>query len=300
MFTATMIRNFRYFLVKGIKGITSNGLMSLASVGIVIASLVLFGFFVLFGANLNYISQQIREQCEINVYLPKNTDRDTVRKIGSELAAIPNVKNARLYTKEERFQNYKDSIYSGQTEVIDTLKEDNPLRDAYILELTDVELANSVAEAAGKVEGIDEVKNSQHIFQKIISITNGVRHLSIWLVIILAIISIFIISNTIKLGMFSRRKEINIMKFVGATNWFIRFPFMIEGMLLGIIGAFFSAVITLLSYEALIPQLTEFLGALELLSLGEVISLIIWIFAILGAGIGAVGSFMSIRKHLHV
>ncbi len=295
-----MIRNFRYFLVQGIKGITSNGLMSLASIGIVVASLVLFGFFVLFGANLNYISQQIREQCEINVYLPKNTDRDTVRKIGSELAAIPNVKNARLYTKEERFQNYKDSIYSGQTEVIDTLKEDNPLRDAYILELTDVELANSVAEAAGKIEGIDEVKNSQHIFQRIISITNGVRHLSIWLVIILAIISIFIISNTIKLGMFSRRKEINIMKFVGATNWFIRFPFMIEGMLLGIIGAFFSAVITLLSYEALIPQLTEFLGALELLSLGDVISLIIWIFAVLGAGIGAVGSFMSIRKHLHV
>lgn len=300
MFTATMIRNFRYFFVQGIKGITSNGLMSLASVGIVIASLVLFGFFVLFGANLNYISQQIREQCEINVYLPKDTDRDTVRKIGSELATIPNVKNARLYTKEERFQNYKDSIYSGQTEVIDTLKEDNPLRDAYILELTDVELANSVAEAAGKVKGIDEVKNSQHIFQKIISITNGVRHLSIWLVIILAIISIFIISNTIKLGMFSRRKEINIMKFVGATNWFIRFPFMIEGMLLGIIGAFFSAVITLFSYKALIPQLTDFLGALEVLSLGDIISLIIWVFAILGAGIGAVGSFMSIRKHLHV
>ena len=118
-----MLRNFRYFIVQGFKGITSNSLMSLASVCIVIASLVLFGVFVLFGANLNYISSQIREQCEINVYLPKTADRDTVRKIGSELAKIPNVKNARLYTKEERFQNYKDSIYSGQTEVIDILQD---------------------------------------------------------------------------------------------------------------------------------------------------------------------------------
>ena len=295
-----MLRNFRYFIVQGFKGITSNSLMSLASVCIVIASLVLFGVFVLFGANLNYISSQIREQCEINVYLPKTADRDTVRKIGSELAKIPNVKNARLYTKEERFQNYKDSIYSGQTEVIDILQEDNPLRDAYILELTDVELANTVAEAAGKVEGIEEVKNSQHIFQKIISITNGVRHLSIWLIAVLALISVFIISNTIKLGMFSRRKEINIMKFVGATNWFIRFPFMIEGMLLGIIGAVVSAFVVLCGYNALTPQFAEFLGELEVLKFDEVLSLVIWSFAALGVGIGIIGSYMSIRKHLHV
>lgn len=274
--------------------------MSLASISIVVASLVLFGVFVLFGANLNHIATQIREQCEINVYLPKTADRDTVRKIGTELSKIPDVKNARLYTKEERFQNYKDSIYSGQTEVIDALKEDNPLRDAYILELTDIEKANSVAEAAGKVQGIEEVKNSQHIFQKIISITNGVRHLSLWLIVILAIISMFIISNTIKLGMFSRRKEINIMKFVGATNWFIRLPFMIEGMFLGIIGAVVSALIVLFGYKALIPQLTEFLGELEVLGFDKILSLIIWSFSVLGIGIGALGSYLSIRKHLHV
>lgn len=300
MLTDTMFRNIRYFIVQGIKGLTSNSLMTLASVGIVVASLFLFGFFVLLGANLNYISEQIKDQCEINVYLPKDTDRDTVREIGSKLSEIPGVKEARLYTKEERFSNYKDSIYAGQTEVIDTLKEDNPLRDAYILELKDIEMANSVAEAAGKVEGVEEVKNSQYIFRKIISITRGIRHASIWLVAILAIISVFIISNTIKLGMFSRRKEINIMKFVGATNWFIRLPFMIEGMLLGIIGAAVSAVIIILSYEAVLPNLEEFMGTLKLLPTSDVIYMVIWSFLALGAGIGILGSYMSIRKHLHV
>ncbi len=295
-----MFRNIRYFIVQGVKGLMSNGLMTLASVGIVIASLFLFGFFVLLGTNLNYISEQIKEQCEINVYLPKDTPRDAVRDVGSKLSEIEGVREARLYTKEERFQNYKDSIYAGQTEVIDTLKEDNPLRDAYILELENIEEANKVAEAAGKVEGVEEVKNSQYLFQKIISITNGIRHASIWLVIILAIISVFIISNTIKLGMFSRRKEINIMKFVGATNWFIRLPFMIEGMLLGILGAIGAAVIIIVSYGAMLPNLEEFMVTLKLRTPSEVISMIVWSFAALGAGIGIVGSYMSIRKHLHV
>lgn len=295
-----MFRNIRYFIVQGIKGLTSNGLMTLASVGIVVASLFLFGFFVLLGANLNYMSEQIKEQCEINVYLPKDTHRDDVRTIGSELAKIDGVKEVRLYTKEERFQNYKDSIYAGQTEVIDTLQEDNPLRDAYILELEDIEEANIVAEAAGKVKGIEEVKNSQYLFQKIISITNGIKNASIWLVVVLAIISVFIISNTIKLGMFSRRKEINIMKFVGATNWFIRLPFMIEGLILGALGAAISGVVILLGYTALLPSLAEFMGTIKLLQTNEVTAMIVWLFVLLGTGIGIVGSSMSIRKHLHV
>ena len=300
MLTDTMFRNIRYFISQGIKGVLANRLMSLASIGIVTASLFLFGFFILLGSNLNYVSDQIRQQCEINVYLPKGTPRDAVREVGSKLSLIPNVKEARLYTKEERFQDYKESIYSDRAGVIDTLKEDNPLRDAYILELADIEVAEEVAEAARKVSGVEEVKDSRHIFNKIISITNAVRHASIWFVFILTIISIFIISNTIKLGMFSRRREINIMKFVGATNWFIRFPFMIEGMILGFIGAALSSVIIIISYSAILPQIAEFMGTIKLLDTQSVKSLVMWSFGTLGIGIGILGSYMSIRKHLHV
>ena len=127
-----MFRNFKYFLVQGFKGLVSNSLMTLASIGIVIASLVLFGFFVLFGLNLNSVGDQIKEQCEINVYMPNDMSRDNVRAIGSKLSEIEYVKEAQLYTKEERLQNYKEGVYQEQAEVIDTLEEDNPLRDAYI------------------------------------------------------------------------------------------------------------------------------------------------------------------------
>lgn len=278
----------------------SNSLMTLASVGIVIASLVLFGTFVLLGMNLNYIGDQIKEQCEVNVYLPREMSRDEVRRIGSELAEIDNVKEAQLYTKEERFDNFKEGNYEEQADVIDMLEQDNPLRDSYILTLEDVGGAQAVAEAAAKVEGVEEVVNSRHLIQRIITITNAIRHISIWLILVLAIVSVFIISNTIKLGMFSRRKEINIMKFVGATNWFIRWPFIIEGMFLGIVGAAIASGIVLLGYNSIYVGIQEFMGNIKFLEMYEVVGTVIAGFLIMGVGMGMIGSAMSIRKHLHV
>ncbi len=295
-----IFRNLKYFVTQGIKGLLSNSLMTLASIGIVIASLVIFGIFVLFGLNINSIGNQIKEQCEINVYLPNDMNRDDVRAIGSQLSEIEFVKEAQLYTKEERLQNYREGLRHDQAEVITTLEADNPLRDAYILSLTDVRMANRVAAEAGKIKGVEEVTNRQDLIQTILSITNTVKNVSIWLLIILAGISIFIISNTIKLGMFSRRKEINIMKFVGATNWFIRWPFIIEGMLLGAVGAAISALIVMFGYSSALGTLQEFMGNIALLEASEVVNIIIIGFAVMGIGIGMAGSAMSIRKHLHV
>ncbi len=295
-----IFRNLKYFIIQGFRGLVSNSLMTLASIGIVVASLVLLGFFVLFGMNLNTIGDQIKEQCEINVYVPNEMDRDSVRAIGSQLTALPYVKEALLYTKEERLLNYKEGVYHEQAEIIDTLEEDNPLRDAYILTLDDVTKATEVATAASQIEGVEEVVNRQDLIQKILSITNTVQHVSIWLMVILAAISVFIISNTIKLGMFSRRKEINIMKFVGATNWFIRWPFIIEGMLLGAVGAGIATVIVMLGYGSVLSTVQAFMGNLTLLSPGQVLNIIIIAFLVIGMGFGMLGSAMSIRKHLHV
>ncbi len=295
-----IFRNVKYFFVQGVKGLVSNSLMTLASIGIVIASLVLFGFFLLFGMNLNAVGEQIKEQCEINVYMPNEMSRDGVREIGSALSEIEYVKEAQLYTKEERLQNYREGVYQERAEVIDTLEEDNPLRDAYILVLEDVTKANEVASAAAKIEGVQEVVNRQDLIQQILSITNTIKHVSVWLLLILAFISVFIISNTIKLGMFSRRKEINIMKFVGATNWFIRWPFIIEGMLIGAVGAVCAFFIVMLGYGSVLPTVQEFMGNIELLASAEVINMVIALFLVMGMGIGMTGSGLSIRKHLHV
>ncbi|MBR5614517.1 MAG: permease-like cell division protein FtsX [Clostridia bacterium] len=295
-----IFRNVKYFFAQGIKGLLANSLMTLASVGIVIASLVIFGVFVLFGMNINSIGEQIKEQCEINVYMPNDMNRDDVRAIGSALGELEYVKEAKLYTKEERLQNYKEGIHHDQAEVISTLEEDNPLRDAYILSLTDVRMANEVAAQAAKIEGVEEVTNRQDLIRSILSITNTVKHVSVWLLLVLAAISVFIISNTIKLGMFSRRKEINIMKFVGATDWFIRWPFIIEGMLLGAVGAVIAAFIVMFGYGSVFGNVQEFMGNITLLGASEVINVVIIGFLIMGIGIGMAGSAMSIRKHLHV
>ena len=295
-----IFRNIKYFITQGIKGLVSNSLMTLASIGIVVASLVIFGVFVLFGMNINSVGEQIKEQCEINVYMPNDMNRDDVRAIGSQLGAIEYVKEAQLYTKEERLQNYKEGVHQDQAEVIATLEADNPLRDAYILSLTDVTKANEVAQAAAKIKGVQEVTNRQDLIKTILSITGAVKHVSIWLLIILAAISVFIISNTIKLGMFSRRKEINIMKFVGATNWFIRWPFIIEGMLLGAVGAALAVVVVMLGYGSFLPTVQEFMGDIRLLDASEVSTVVIIGFLLMCMGIGMAGSAMSIRKHLHV
>ena len=295
-----MIRNVKYFFSQGVKGLVANSLMTLASIGIVIASLVIFGFFLLLGMNLNGVGEQVKEQCEITVYVPREMEHDAVRSVGSALSDIEYVKEARLYSKEERFQNYKESTHSAQVEVIETLEVDNPLRDAYILTLEDVEKAKEVAEAAAKVEGVEEVSNRQDIINQVLSITNTVRHVSVWLLVILAMIAVFIISNTIKLGMFARRKEINIMKFVGATNWFIRWPFIIEGMLIGAVGAAVAAVVVLLGYGSVIPGLQDFMGDIEMIKFEDVTTLVTLAFLGMGMVIGMAGSVMSIRKHLHV
>ncbi len=295
-----MIRNVKYFIVQGFKGLISNSLMTLASIGIVIASLVIFGFFLLLGMNLNAVGDQIEEQCQINVYMPNDMDRDHVREIGSKLSELDYVKEPVLYTKEERLQNYKESSYQEQAEVIDTLEMDNPLRDAYILTLTDPTKAETVAAAAAQIEGVAKVVNRQDIIQQILSITNTVQHVSVWLLVILAAIAIFIISNTIKLGMFARRKEINIMKFVGATDWFIRWPFIIEGMLLGAVGALAASAIVMLGYGSVFGTVQEYMGTIQLYTAKDVMGIVIGAFLAMGMIIGMTGSAMSIRRHLHV
>lgn len=293
-------RDFKYFLRQGVFGVMSNWLMSLASVSIVTASLVIFGIFIILGFNLGYVSQQIEEQCQINVYLPNDATDTELAAVGQRLERLQGVKEVKYYTKEERYEKYKNDNYADDSESIAAFEKDNPLRDSCILTLDDPSAAASVIAAASKVEGVEEVKDSLDVINKVVSVTNMVRTVTIWLVVILMIIAVFIISNTIKIGMFARRKEINIMKFVGATNWFIRWPFLFEGMILGLIGSIFAATLVLLAYETVYADLASFFNGIKLVTVKDVYNYVVWGFMGLGAVIGILGSYTSIRKHLHV
>jgi len=300
-FTDMMIRNIQYFLVQGFKGVVTNSLMSIISIGIVIASLVLFGLCTLFGINVNFIGEQVKQQCQINVYMEKDIDRDGLRHIASELEEIPGIKSVELYTKEERFEKTKET-YGSQADTIAILEEENPLRDAYIITLSDLGSSNTVSEIAAGIEGVDEVKNRQDIIDSIQKITEFIRNASIWMLIILIAISTFIISNTIRLGVFARRKEINIMKFVGATNWFIRWPFIIEGAILGLLGAIGASLIVIAIYSSIVSSVmsASFFDGIFLLNVKDATSIIVCSFVAIGVGIGTFGSVLSVRKHLQV
>lgn len=293
-------RDFKYFFKQGASGIMSNWLMSLASVSIVIACLAIFGIFIILGFNLNYVSKQIEQQCQINVFVPREASEKEYLETGEKLKELDGVKSVKFYTKEERYADYKERNYSGDSEAIAAFDKDNPLRDSCVLTLSDPSMAQKVIKAAQKVEGVETVSNNLDLINKIISITHTVRNISIWFLVILVVIAVFIISNTIKIGMFARRKEINIMKFVGATNWFIRWPFIIEGMILGFIGALFASTLAILAYESIYPSVAGFMQGIKIMTVSDVYNYVVWGFIGLGTLIGMVGSYTSIRKYLHV
>ncbi len=293
-------RDFKYFFKSGISGIMSNWLMSLASVSIVVASLFILGIFIILGVNLTAVSEQIEEQCQINVFVPRNATDAEFKAVGEKLGKIEYVKSVKYYTKEERYSDFKEARYKDDDEAIAAFENDNPLRDACVLTLENPENAAAVIKAAEKVEGVEEVKNSLDLINKVMSITSVVKTATIWLVVLLLIIAVFIISNTIKIGLFARRKEINIMKYVGATNWFIRWPFIVEGMLLGFIGSLFSATLIIMVYEAIYPGMSGFFGSIRVVPVSGVYNYIVWWFMGIGVLIGMVGSYTSIRKYLKV
>lgn len=278
----------------------TNWLMSLASVSIVVVSLFILGIFIVLGVNLTQVTDQIEAQCQINVFVPHDATDVQLKSVGEKLSKIEHVTNVKYYTKEERYSDYKNSRYEDDAEAIAAFETDNPLRDSCVLSLDSLENAEFVIKEAGKTEGVEEVKNSLDLINKVVSVTGMIRTVTFWIVLLLLVGAVFIISNTIKIGLFSRRKEINIMKYVGATNWFIRWPFILEGMLLGFIGALFSATLVILTYEAVYPSVAGFFDSIKIVPVSGVYNYVVWWFMGIGVIIGTIGSYTSIRKYLKV
>ena len=295
-----MFRTIGYFLGNGFKNIWRNKLMSFASAGIVAASLILFGFFLLAEINIDALILGVEEQCEINVYLSSDTGGATLNQIKSELTEIPGVKDVKFVSKEERIEQAKQTTYQGREYLLEDIEEDNPLRDSYILTAENLGQSEEIAEAASKIQGVDEVINLQEMVDKIRGIADTIRRAGGWLMLILALIAMFIIVNTIRLGLIYRRQEISIMRFVGASNHYICGPFMVEGVILGITGAVLAAILILWGYSAGINVLNQTLQLdfLVLPGLKDVWAEVAIDFLAIGTGIGLIGSGISIRKYL--
>lgn len=295
-------RMLKYVIKQGFIGMWRNRMMSLASVGSVTSVLIILGIILILILNINNISNVTKEKFdEIHVYLKDDIQKESIDKLGDDIKEIDGVLTVIFQSKEQALEVMKQR-WGDEAYLLEGL-EDNPLPNSYIIQLKDISYADEVVSCLQGYSSIEEIKYYKDIVEKLMTIAYFIRMGGLILIGILVLISIFIISNTIKLTVAARRKEISIMKYVGATNGFIRGPFIIEGMLLGLIGSCLSVVVINSGYKYLFTTINQKLYVLFTIYLVPYKVLyddILIISLAIGVGIGILGSIVSLRKFLKV
>ncbi len=291
----------RYSFSEAKKNVTRNGLMSIASLFTIACCLMILGLFAVISVNVNSITAQIKDQCEIQLYINEETPEERVQAIGSEIKAVPNVKEVTLFTKEELLEYAKEDMFAENKDLLEGFDEDNPFSDSYKIVLTDIEATEATVNALSNIADVSRVVNKQDIVNLVLSISGMVKKVSVAIMLVLLLVAIVIISNTVKLTVFNRRKEINIMKYIGATDRFIRVPFVLEGLIIGFLGAVLAFLVVFWGYFALLWKINSInFTVFTLVGVGNIAPFIAVLFVVFGSLIGVVGSAISMRKYLHV
>ena len=292
---------FEYAFVQARKNIIRNGLMTVASLFTIASCLVILGLFTVITLNVNYISAKIKDQCEIQVFLEQKASDNRVKEVGKQIRALSNVKEAVLFTKEEMLEYAEDDIFEGNEEMTIGFDDDNPFSDSYKVTLHDISLTSDTVKQIEGFSSIEYIDNKQDLVDDVVNISDYIQKFSLIIMALLMVIAIVIISNTIRLTVFNRRKEINIMKYIGATDRFIRTPFIIEGVTIGIISAGIAFALVSWGYVA-VCSLVEKSGyeMFMLMDYSSVWLIIAVLFVIAGSFIGMFGSMISMRRYLKV
>ncbi len=299
------INSVKYLFKQGTRNIMSNKLMAFASFCVLLVSLLLVGFSLLFYVNINSLVTGIESKNEVIVFLDEDTSDERINDIQKSLKSIGNIESILFYSKEEAFVHLKASMADSAL-LFDSMGDDNPLVDSFKIRIKDI---NFTDETVGEIEKLDNVLSIRAPFE-FVDILIGMKRIisiiSVSIIFALVIVSMVIISNTTKASVFSRRKEISIMKYVGATNAFIRIPFFVEGMLTGVISGAVATIVTWLGYDSLVNVLTQDNDILNILGTGSLVPFkelavsVAFSYILAGAVLGAIGSVISTRKHLKV
>ncbi|MDP4180138.1 MAG: permease-like cell division protein FtsX [Bacillota bacterium] len=295
------IRTTKYIIKDGIINAYRNKLMSLASIIIVTASLLVFGIFLLISVNIKYkIDDVMQKQLQIEVYCDSKLDETQVDSLEVQIQKNQYVSDVRKVTKEEALERCK-KLLEENGKILEGYDQ-SFLPESFIIKIKDPEHIKSVVEDFKKLQGVDDVGFLEDNVVELSSISYWTRIISILILIILLSVSIFIISNTIKLTVFARRREINIMKYIGATDLFIRLPFIVEGIIIGFIGAVISFVITYYFYTTIEGQVSKGIVGenFNFIDINSIVLYVIGSYFIIGTMVGGIGSGISIRKYLHV
>ena len=294
-----------YLFKQGIKNIWTNRIMSVASFCILMVSLLLIGFTTLFIANINSIVGGIENKNEVIIFLEDDIDDESIEQMGEKLKNSENISSVTFYSKEEAFEEMKAGM-SNAEELFQYIGDDSPLPDSYRVKVKDIEKMSSTLMEINKMDGIYTVKAPNDFVNILKELKSFISIISVTILAALIIVSLVIISNAERASVEMRKREIEIMKYVGATNSFVKIPFFVEGMFIGVLAGAAAAVITILGYSELGNVLMQdttlwtAFGVSGLININSVMWKIILGYIAAGALISAVGTVMSTRKYVKV
>lgn len=287
------VKTLGYFVKEASMGLSRNGLMSLTAVVTITLSLLIFGCFYIVINNFNYFAEMAKSVLELRVYLKDGTDPVALE---TKIIELAGVKDVRFVSKEAGAKWLEKTL--GVKDLFVT--SDNPLPDMINIKLKEKARVKPLVEQVSMMEGVDEVEYGKTFVEMMLIVIQIVWVVGISLVLIVAIVVLYIIFNTIRLTVFARRKEIEIMKLVGATDWFIRWPFMLEGIILGLSGALISGFVLSKGYHVLHQYLRQLAPFIPLVSENTINNGMFLIIGGAGLTFGAIGSMMAIKKFLRV
>ena len=323
------MRSFKYLVGEGFKSTWANRLMSIASIGVLVACMVIIGLAILIEQNFSLALGRLEQENTVMVYMKDYSwalygehdafeekddtdengispadyiihDEEEAKALCEKIAALPNVTEAVYVSGEEGLESVKKNMFEGQAQYFEFLNSEhgNPLSGAAKVTMKDMGKFKETLESIKKIDGVDTIQSQGDLAEKINGFKRALAIAGVWIISILFIIALVIVSNTIRVTMYSRKLQISIMKAVGATNSFIRLPFVIEGVIIGIISAVVSEGLVFFVYRILAEKISEILGTTQLVPFSSMAWYLLGVFALIGVLSGTLGSIIIIRKYL--
>lgn len=299
------INTFFYSIKQGIKNIFRNKMFSLASIATMAACIFLFGLFYIVIVNFNTTVHSIEEGVSVTVFFDKGVTEAEMTEIGKKIQAKEAVNRIEFVSAEQAWKDYKKIYFEGREELAQGFTE-NPLANSahYQVYLKDVSKQDQLVDEIKAIAGVREVKDSAQVANTLTDFNRLIGYVSAGMILILLCVAVFLISNTITVGISVRREEIAIMKLIGATDYLVRAPFVVEGIIIGMIGAAIPLTVLYFMYQKIIVYIAEkfnFIGSMiAFMPVNSIFDMLAPISVALGAGIGFLGSIITIRKHLRV
>lgn len=290
--------NVGYLLKEGFRNLKSNRTMTIASVAVLVSCLILTGAATLFSMNIGQAMEMIEGNNSITVYLKEDMPTLESVQVGEELRKVDNVETCEFVPKDEALESMMKMLGDDGTVLEGLTGSENFLPDAYDISMTDLTKYDETIANIKKVDGVDHITDYSDIADKLNSLDSLVNMVGFWVVLLLGIVSLFIIANTVRVTMYSRRMEISIMKSVGATNWFVRWPFVVEGVVIGLIAGALASILLFVLYNSVMQVISGIAAFFTPIAMNELVLPYTLGFMLAGAAFGALGGMISIGKYL--